>query len=391
MNIHILKDNKFYDDMSKVIIDKNLVDNNIYFIFRSKEHDYKAMKPYPNSVIGGEEDLFKIRLSDYDKAIFHNLADTARISFLAHAGKSKGRCLIYWRLWQGDNYAIAGLANIMTKPLWANHSQIHDNDKDFVVSLESCTNILKNIRARIRYRHKYRIICQALENVDYALNWNEFEVDAIRELYSVFNAQFLYHAYHTSELYNDVGGYADEVNKELRVCVGHSGDGTFLNHEQVFMAIRKILDINDTNFRVVTPLSYGNTKYIDHVLRMGQSLFGQYFEPILDFMEYPDYMKLLSQCDVFVFGQKYIPCAAGNISAVLKMGKRVIMPSTNPMYRMYIDDGVCIFDLDELISGNHRLLESLPEDIKQSNINRMRTRYELMKSIRLKTLMEIIT
>ena len=76
------------------------------------------------------------------------------------------------------------------------------------------------------------------------------------------------------------------------------------------------------NIEIYSPLSYGDERYRDEVIQYGKRLFGDRYYPLTEFMNYGDYLELLSKMDVGVFNNNRQQ-ALGNIFALLAMGKRV--------------------------------------------------------------------
>lgn len=386
-----MKDNKFYDGMTESIIERDLVDKNIYFIFGNEQDEFKIMDPYPNCMFGGEIELNKIDLAIYDKAIFHNLNDEERISFLANAGAKKGKCKTYWRLWTGDNYSMVRLADIMQQPIYLNHSRLYDSEKDIRTAYAYFVNSLKNIRAKHRYRKRYLECVKALSYIDYAMNWNEEEVDMVRERYPAFNAEYMSHGYHSRLLDYELPPIKQSygIDNSVKICVGHSGY-QYLKHVKILKLIKEVMKSKqNNNYKIICPLSYGDQEYIRETIDCGTGLFGNKFRPITEFLEYSKYIELLNSCDVFIYGQQ-IPSAAGNIFTAIRMGKRVILPKNNPMNRIISNTSVTVFNIEDLKKGNTELLTPLSIEIAERNIKAWAVRSEWKRELNKKTLLEII-
>lgn len=363
MNLHIMKDNKFYDGMTEEIISRGLINNNIYFVYKGSKGCLRYMKEYPNSIYGDSEDLYKINLSDYDKVIFHNLMDPSWRKYLSIQGRIKGSCKIYWRLWTGDNYRMMRYANLFQKPLTTKHNWGSIKHQQITNVISDPITVLRNIRARVRYRSDYEILKKALPFVDYAMNWNYFEYDLLKSLYPMLRAKTLIHGYvrkETAELLKS----ETEDHHELRICVGHSGY-EISKHEHIFDIVHKKIG-SKTDYRVYCPLSYGDKDYIDRILDYGRNIFGDRFIPMIEFMHYRDYIEILNSMDIFIYGQP-IPMGIGNISLALRLGKKVFLSSGNPALQYLRDHGYTIYSIESI--EEQPMLLRTPLDLKVADQN----------------------
>jgi len=115
----------------------------------------------------------------------------------------------------------------------------------------------------------------------------------------------------------------DESSPGKDIKVGNSADPTN-NHLEAFRLLSKF-DL--TGRKVITPLSYGSHRYRDIVLRQGEKILGEHFEPLIDFMPLKKYNNVLIRCG-FIVMNHLRQQAGANIMADLWRGGKVYMNET---------------------------------------------------------------
>ena len=149
----------------------------------------------------------------------------------------------------------------------------------------------------------------------------------------------------------------------LRVLVGHSAHAEN-EHETL---LRRLLALDDGRMRIVCPLSYGDRGVAQRISGLGHGLFGDRFEPLLEFMPYDDYLRLLAGVDVAVFGNDRQKAMA-NVRNLLGMGKKVFMQPGTTAWKHMQSLGLRLFDVNAL-----ELSPEFPE--AGENIRRIRETY----------------
>jgi len=127
------------------------------------------------------------------------------------------------------------------------------------------------------------------------------------------------------------------------ILVGNSAHQTS-NHEDVF---KKLNTLEDQNFKVICPLSYGSKSHAKKISELGFYFFGERFVPLMDFMSLDDYLKILAKVDIAIFAHKRQQ-AMGNTVNLLGMGKTVYMNNNVTHYSFFKELGVTICDYDNL-------------------------------------------
>ena len=132
-----------------------------------------------------------------------------------------------------------------------------------------------------------------------------------------------------------------------RIWIGNSASETN-NHADALLRLKEL----DWRGEIVMPLSY-NAKpfYRDYILKLGSSLFGSKFRPLLDFMPLNEYQNLINSCGI-VWMNHIRQQAAGNCLAALYTGKVLIMNSNNSLMSTFLTWGLKIYESDILLRLN---------------------------------------
>ncbi|MDH4610291.1 TDP-N-acetylfucosamine:lipid II N-acetylfucosaminyltransferase [Pseudomonas sp. BN102] len=147
------------------------------------------------------------------------------------------------------------------------------------------------------------------------------------------------------------------------------------NHIDSF-ALLSELGVDDR--RVVVPLSYGDARYRDLVMKKGRRLFGERFFPLVDFMPLMDYVKTLESCG-FVIMNHLRQQAVSNIIIMLHIGAKVFLRKECPTYAFFREMGAVIFSVQELEQDPGLLENRL--DQASTEINRDIVRKNFSKEV----------
>ena len=100
------------------------------------------------------------------------------------------------------------------------------------------------------------------------------------------------------------------------------------NHLEVFEILSKI-DLNGR--KIILPLSYGDNKYRDEILKLGNVAFPRNLQPLTKFYPINEYNDIIKTCSVFIMNS-YRQQGIGNIFAMLWMGAKVYLDERNTTY-----------------------------------------------------------
>lgn len=151
-------------------------------------------------------------------------------------------------------------------------------------------------------------------------------------------------------------------NDKVLIVVGNSATPSNCHHD-----VFKVLSRFNNNFEVHCPLAYGENTYLENVINEGKYFFKDNFFPQTSMLSYEDYIKFLSSCRIGIFGNNRQQ-GMGNITLMLRLGKKVYMRSDTPMWNRYRDMGVSVYDIEELKQKSWEQILYFDENIKNKNI-----------------------
>lgn len=144
----------------------------------------------------------------------------------------------------------------------------------------------------------------------------------------------------------------------INILLGNSADPSN-NHID---ALEKLRPYAAENIQIFCPLSYGDAEYANQVADYGKSIFGGKFNPLLEFMKFDDYKKLLARIDIAIFNHKRQQ-GMGNTTTLLGLGKKVFMRDDVTPYSMFEKIGIKVFPISDFN------LSLIGEDTSLSNKN----------------------
>lgn len=151
------------------------------------------------------------------------------------------------------------------------------------------------------------------------------------------------------------------ADNRLGVQVDHSAHNRY--HEEAFEMIKKF-----DNIRVICPLTYGPTEYRDHIIKVGRSLFGDSFYPMVDHVPLEEYAQSIAKnVDVFVLLSREQQ-GMGNISLMLGLGKKVYMRPGTSMWDHFTGKGYILFSSEGLKTESYEEFSHIDPDVKKHNI-----------------------
>lgn len=160
----------------------------------------------------------------------------------------------------------------------------------------------------------------------------------------------------------DYASYRDvKYDKPIRIVIGNSATQENCHKE----ILDKLAHLSNEEIAIYCPLSYGDEQYRDEVISYGRDRFGEKFHPITQWMELSEYICFLASCHVGIFNNDRQQ-AMGNISKMLRLGRKVYLRTNTSMYENYIEKGFIIHDVNELDSVSPEELVDFSE--KEKNL-----------------------
>lgn len=159
--------------------------------------------------------------------------------------------------------------------------------------------------------------------------------------------------YHTEAELLYLGGLAYPYNsseiEELQIAekqalkyilLGHSASISN-NHLEALDYMKKQ---DDGSIEIICPLSYGGPKrYVEQVMKKGRELFGERFQPLVDFMPLEEYNNILKRVDVAFFFHRRQE-AFNNTITLLGTGKKVYIRTESTLWDYFQKQGIIVHD-----------------------------------------------
>ncbi|ASK33642.1 hypothetical protein CEK62_04175 [Alcanivorax sp. N3-2A] len=352
---HIVQDEKFPDSAFDLF--ERCAPSISDFYLPDKRRPIKHLKkirPIRVSKFSFLNPFFTRKLAQYDAVILHGLT-SFNIELVARSKKSVPF------VWIGMGFDYYDL-------LCENADKLIKPKTALLIDAAGCQYSEKKIKVLLR---------KLLKKVVYAHASKKIEIVSRITLFApVLESEYLF----MKEAYPDeTPEYIDwnyaatapliEGNSHLLGCkgtnilIGNSATPTN-NHIDTFDIVKGVMDIGDAHLFV--PLSYGDKNYREVVKTVGMEMFGGRFHPIIDFMNYSDYMNMVSSCSVVIMNHKRQQAGA-NIAAALFMGARVFLDPDNGFYRDYMYSGVKIHDLSDLVKDPSLAYRPLTAHEKEKN------------------------
>lgn len=165
------------------------------------------------------------------------------------------------------------------------------------------------------------------------------------------SAQLLYAPYRFGEKTDDYLlnytpiplGEKLKTGNPFTIQVGHRAMRD-LHHMSILDKLQKY---KDENIQIVLPLSYGDQQYADEVTNYAISLFGTKVTVLHELLPPKEYREYLSSIDALIIDSKR-QIALGNIHMMFYMCKKVFMPADSLLSTFFVDNGVKIYDINEI-------------------------------------------
>ena len=185
-----------------------------------------------------------------------------------------------------------------------------------------------------------------IKHMGYIVTSIDGDYEAIKNLYHAQGKRIDLFAY-PAALFQELPPEKNE-NTSIKM-VGNSADSSN-NHAEVFhyLAQKKL-----NNVEIIVPLSYGVQSYKEATIKLGFELFGDSFKPLTNFINYDDYLKILSSLDIIIFNHDRQQ-AMSTARVALGMGKKVCMKQGLSSSAHFDKLGIKTFklsDLEQLINN----------------------------------------
>lgn len=364
--LHIIKDDKFFDEISERYDNISELSNIYILIVEEKNYKFKYIKKTlkVNLCTSKSEVIKNISNEIYDVILFHSLHFFSSFYMFEYI---KPKVKIVWWSWGYETYfptySVPAIIDIpLYKPL----------TKRINYELEGSDTLLYRIKYVIdflfRKRKRKNIIKKIISRIDYLIPVLEFEHNYISNNYPSFHAKMLYHPV------NDQHTSFHGLPLGNNIVIGNSSSDTN-NHLDIWQQINS-LSIEERSFYL--PVSYGSMPYKE-VLK--QKITSSKNDVIFleDFMEINKYFSIIKSCSFAIFGVMRQQ-AIGNIYYCLANGIKVFLYEDSIPYLQLKKNGFIIFTInDELNEKELNIPLTLEESLHNYrlifNIRRDRMAY----------------
>lgn len=233
--------------------------------------------------------------------------------------------------------------------------------------------VYREPRPTIKAKVKEFIRASVIRGMSGLITHIKGDYELAKEWYGV-KGEYYYSFLYPSNLYKDIP--VTKTTEEAIITyiqVGNSAD-PLNNHLEVF---EKINTLKLENIRIICPLSYGDKEYAEKVLQSGKKLFGDNFEPILNFMSFDKYLNILSKVDVAIFNHNRQQ-AVGNITTLLGLGKKVYIREDITTWGYCIEHKLKIYSITDEID---LLLTPMKVTDRISNVENTKKRFSEKKLV----------
>jgi len=284
-----------------------------------------------------------------ENILIHNLTEEFSVFLYGFKGKAK----ISWIIWGVDLYDYIPL-------------NLYDQ---FTSKLEKkLNNFFLLFLIKLYYSFFYALRKRILRRIDYVISAHRGDLKLFIKYYRT-NAKCLFENIYPNPIDFKKIEKNRIINKNFTykesgiklILIGNSG-GPTNNHLDLMIRLSKI---KIQNFKIICPLSYGPSSYIQVVVENGYRIFGDRFIPLLDFLEEDIYYQILKQIDLAIMYHNRQQ-AIGNIQLLVLLGKVLCMKKTSIFFQL-LDSGVNVFsskDLEKLLSDEIVFNEDMAKNNK---------------------------
>lgn len=289
--------------------------------YKHERNDHPSVAYHENRLGLLKTLVFNLRVAwamqKADKIILHGLFSNSVVAILCFMPWLLKKS--YWLVWGGDIYFRPD----------SNQSALK-------------IKLLRWMRRRV-IRNMGFIVTSIRGDYDKAVEWHGTQSPNL--------PYFMY----TNSLYHPVAPTARQ-NDKIRILLGNSAM-TSNHHEQAFDIIAPYVD---ASVEVLCPLNYGDLEYGKTIAAKGRERFGDSFKPLLDYVPYDEYLKLLTTVDIAIFNHDRQQ-AMSSTRVLLGMGARVYLRKETTSYETLTELGARVHDVSEF---------GLTLDAEEANANR---------------------
>lgn len=379
--LHLLPDNgymnSFIEVAEKIAPGKNTYIINAKTSFFSKSDSAKKVQ-FINVIVAGHNGiLFNDAVGDikqYEKVFIHFLSSES-IDFVIKYKNTKLKFI--WLFWGADLYSPFN---------YFKNSLYDELSLNYFLKNNTYTTSGKVIYDKIKAAKKkfydplieksiIKNKAEAIARLNGFAHFTRLDFEEVKKQFKTraVYLPFFYYEYDYSKLYN-INTKVTSVSENIP-CLIQLGNSASLSNNH-FSALRLLEKYKNENISVICPLSYGDGRYRNAVIKTGHKLLGNKFVPLTDFLPKEEYASLLSSIQINIMNHMRSE-AAGNVKMMLAMRKKVVLNEKSTLYRFLKSEGLILFDIS---SQSRALLNELSEEEGKQNQARISDLFSYQKA-----------
>lgn len=302
MILHLTRKEKFTKPFIDFIKENFDISEHFFLLVggQNKKEFYIENNSYIKTISNKKDFLkyfieFNKKMYKADKIIIHGLSQPYNIVYLFFNPWLLKKC--YWVMWGGDFY-------FPEKQSWIKKQVIKKMGNFISSSNQDIQYLISNYKIDIKnkfYSQFYPNCISCAENIIYSINYT----------------------------------------KTIKILVGNSSTEEN-RHEEVFNILEKY---KSKDIEIIVPLSYGNEDYKAKIIDLGNKIFNNKFKPIIDFINFEDYKKILQNIDIGIFNHNRQQAGA-NIKLLAGYGKKLYISKENSFYDELMSNGIRVYNLE---------------------------------------------
>jgi dTDP-N-acetylfucosamine:lipid II N-acetylfucosaminyltransferase len=343
MNYHICIQDKFLSSYIEDIYLLNEQENNKFW-FRGKKGDspfFETNRPIEYIGNNKEEVIKRLKQLNKEDKIFVHWFDIWIGELLMDV---PNKLFVYH--WGGEFFTTP--FGIQMKWLFDKKTLDYVKDSKYL-KLKWRYNIFEMYRQSkfisnfyLKAKNEFEIRNIQVGRIDYILmtEGHDSDISKTKELFPNFKAKYLF-SFYDSNFSKAIKIEKKKTNKGfIKILLGNSSDPTN-NHLDAFFHLKGI-----KNIKIYCPLSYGDEKYRDFIIKKGKIMFGDNFIPITEFMTRETYIEFLNEMDIiYMFHNR--SQAWGNILTSLTLGKPIFLKKNNSLFSSILKLELPVFDVSD--------------------------------------------
>lgn len=326
--LHILLDEKVVNSFISMM-EKTFPNENTYLII-AKDGKPKRVNP-GKKVIAFDKDSKQLKrflsgLSGFKHVCLHSMVGKKFYTYIHHPS-------ISWVIWGADLYG----------PLlrFKGYDIYYDKKQQYRVRAGNKPVWAYILSTTLRDYRVARMEETVIKRLKYVITDNGCDEAVFKRYFGKYSISFP-----GTINYYPIESLIDP-SKQNEVCSGNSiwvGNSADPNGNTVWV-FEKLRDYSE-DITIMSPISYGDERFMKYIDEEGCRLLGKKFAPLKDFLPANEYYTRFLQANSFIFGH-FRQCAVGNILMALYFGGKVFLSNRNPLLPMYKKSGFDIFSIED--------------------------------------------